>query len=680
MSIIKLSYEGNYDGVLALLEENPDSIREVDEFGHSALFGAVIYKRYEVCKLLIERGANVNEQSKQFGFTVLHKACLVGSMEICHLLVSNGANVALKDQKDSDALYNAITGAGDLIMCKYLVEHSQDAEGVLHLACFNGKLAVVEWLLNEHLNSIQEVEQNTTRRIRGLDGVNAKGYRGNTPLHLACQQGHYELCKLLVRRGADVRAVNEVGCTPLHEAVLAENASLITALLIKHGADINAKDFEDRAPLHKASSMGHVDHCKALIDIGANLHILDQSKCQSDHSNNKSPLKGAVGVGDSALHCAITSGNIDMCTYLLDRGIDINIKSATGKPIVHFACHHKKYKLVSLLVTRGADVNALDYKQIQIPTTTPVAPRKQMGSFSPPTRRKSEVHVLSITYSETALQAAAQSGNTEACKVLIQNSADVSIADEVFGNTALHLACFEGFTDICELLIQSNADIHGVNRYFDSESDLNREDTPLHIAAAQGHLDICMLLIQSGADFSTLNRHGDHCIAQSDHAIKRLLIHFCIKHNPELAHSIGVSKSASSPLHPEVKLPFTPTLEPFWGTERVWKQRKVRFSIRKNMFKQTVWDVEIMEVVSAPGHGAFISTIYSTAKKPILIPLLNMQPVELDVVHKSGYDDLRIVFQEEGAPFPVLKLGFGRDRQRRTVWRNALKKHIENGK
>jgi len=408
-----------------------------------------------------------------------------------------------------------------------------------------------------------------------------------------------------------------------------------------------------------------------------------------EHNNNKSPLKGAVGTGDSALHNAIMSGNIDMCNYLLDRGIDINIKSATGKPIVHFACHHKKYKLITLLVQRGANVNALDYKQLQIPASTPVR-RKSMGSFSPTTSRKSTTHVLSITYSETALQSAAQSGNTEACKVLIANGADITIADEVFGNTALHLACFEGYCDICEILLQNGADIHTTNRYFDTDSDLNREDTPLHIAAAQGHLDICMLLITQGADFAALNRHEQNCVAQSDPAIQRLLVHYCMQTNPELSHTIGLSKSASSPLHPDAKLPFTPTAVPisgvlapsvvFSGTERVWKHRKVRFSIRKNMFKQTIWDVEIMELCSAPGHGAFISTIYSHSKKPILIPLLNMQPVEVDVERKNGYEDLRVVFAEEDSPFPVLKLGFGGDRQRRSVWKNALKKHIENGK
>lgn len=679
MAFIKLVYDGDINGVKALLDNEPLLIDEVDEFGHSALFGAVISKRLDICRLLVEHGANVNEKSQEFGFTVLHKACQGGCFDICQFLVSHGADVNMKDQKDCDALYNAITGAGDLNLCQYLIEQGADAEGALHLASFNGKCDIVEWLLNEHTTAhLHNAEQMKPRQISGLVGVNTKGYRDNTPLHLACQQGHLEMCRLLIKRGADVKAVNEAGCTPLHEAVLAENASLITVLLIKHGADINAKDREDRSALHKASSMGHLDHCKALIDIGADLHILDQSKCQLDHSTNKSPLKGSVGIGDSALHCAILSGNMEMCEYLLDRGIDMSIKSATGKPIVHFACHHKKYKICSLLFQRGADVNALDYKQVQIPTNTP-----QKSSFSPTKRfdkHNNNNHVLIITYSETALQTAAQTGNTEACKVLLDNHADVHCTDEIFGNTALHLACFAGYTDICELLLDHGADINQQNRYFESNSELNREDTPLHLAAAQGHLDICMLLITRKANFGILNRFHESCITVAESSIKRQLIRFCTILNFELATTLGLRKSSWVARYGGIRVGFTSTIPIFFGTERVWKQRRVRFSFRKTMLQQTIWDTEIMSIHSAPGQGACVSTIFGSGNIPVIIPLRNILPVEVSITHMNGNEDLRIVFQEEKSPFSFLKLGFGKDKQRRSVWMENFRKHVENGR
>jgi ankyrin repeat protein len=52
------------------------------------------------------------------------------------------------------------------------------------------------------------LQADTSSGTTNTEGVNTKGYRDNTPLHLACQQGHYELCKLLIERGANVKSRN----------------------------------------------------------------------------------------------------------------------------------------------------------------------------------------------------------------------------------------------------------------------------------------------------------------------------------------------------------------------------------------------------------------------------------------------------------------------------------------
>ena len=285
-SLGKLAFEGDYRGIVQRLENDPSLIQETDDFGHSALFSAVIGKQLKICSYLIVKGCDVNERSLEFGFTLLHKACLTGSLDICKLLVENGADVRAQDHKESDAMYNAITGAGDLEMCRYLTIKGASIVGMLHLSCFSGKLEIVRWLIEEH----NQGQVNCTHYpfipityilfvsfINYID-VNSKGYRDNTPLHLASQQGHFSICKLLILHHADVKARNEAGCTPLHEAMLAPRCERITAYLVLSGADINAKDNEDRAPLHKAAQMGHIEHCQVLLGIGADINILDQSK------------------------------------------------------------------------------------------------------------------------------------------------------------------------------------------------------------------------------------------------------------------------------------------------------------------------------------------------------------------------------------------------------------------
>lgn len=67
------------------------------------------------------------------------------------------------------------------------------------------------------------------------------GGNGNTCLHIASQNGHFDMVKLLLSRGADVDAVNNGGQTALHMAVSYEIDDVRDYLLSK-GADDSIKN------------------------------------------------------------------------------------------------------------------------------------------------------------------------------------------------------------------------------------------------------------------------------------------------------------------------------------------------------------------------------------------------------------------------------------------------------
>ena len=62
-----------------------------------------------------------------------------------------------------------------------------------------------------------------------------------TPLHVAAENGHNEVVKHLVKKGADVNAKDEDNWTPIHYAVM-NGHNEVVQLLIEKEADVNAKD------------------------------------------------------------------------------------------------------------------------------------------------------------------------------------------------------------------------------------------------------------------------------------------------------------------------------------------------------------------------------------------------------------------------------------------------------
>jgi len=111
------------------------------------LIEAAKFGEFEVCKLLLENGANVHEDDD----LALQWAASNGHLEVCKLLLENGANV---HAEDSGALQWAASNR-HFEVCKLLLEHGADLT-VLRTKKFNLKKIVHKFATKEQTEQAKE--------------------------------------------------------------------------------------------------------------------------------------------------------------------------------------------------------------------------------------------------------------------------------------------------------------------------------------------------------------------------------------------------------------------------------------------------------------------------------------------------------------------------------------------
>ena len=167
--------------------------------------------------------------------------------------------------------------------------------------------------------------------------INAKNKDGETALMLASSEGHLEIVKLLIEKGADVNVKNEDGKTALTLASRYGHLEVVK-YLVENGADVNSKENDGDTALYYAKT----EEIKEVLR----------------KAEEKSANSGKDTLNSKQLVNAVLDGNFEKVQLLLKKGVDINSKDEDGDTALMIASSEGHLEIVKLLLLRkGADVN-----------------------------------------------------------------------------------------------------------------------------------------------------------------------------------------------------------------------------------------------------------------------------------------------------------------------------------
>lgn len=317
-----------------------------------ALHQALLMSCSSLAKLLIEEGADVTTWSQ--GYSALHHAALTRDETIVDKLLEKGADVTVVNPKGVTPLHLAAVYSNEAVL-KILLRHGADTMSTdVHGGTPISLLMCCSTLIprkpressphdrGEDEDSLKHLEKFSKIRLMLEQGnVAYKDRVGNTGLHRAAILGDVALVRVLLQRGANIKARGPKERTALHLAAISGSSAIIRDMVENYGADFMARDRFGNTPLHLAIQYKRRGTTRLLIWMGADVDVKD--KC-----------------GRTAMHWAAGMGDVDAVKLLLSKGASVTVRDNDERTPLFLAAEPGHVSVVKILVDNGADIDTQD--------------------------------------------------------------------------------------------------------------------------------------------------------------------------------------------------------------------------------------------------------------------------------------------------------------------------------
>jgi len=309
-SLMHVSARINNTGCLEVLHKYGGNIDAQDDLNATPLFYTCAHNCQESAVFLLSQGANPNHKDRYGGHPL--SVCLRNDhLELMKILVLFNADIHAKGQRGNTCLHLACAD-GRLKKVRYLMEEckaslkrtNRDDEHVLYSAL--SSTAVTDFLCE---NSEAKVLTSMLSRVNSF---------GKSVFHVCCERGHLDSLLVIMR-------------IMLKKADDRKQALEFLAMRLNEGDNVRGY-----TPLHLAIINDRVEVVKFLLSI------------------NDIAINNADSNGDTALHHAIRIGSKVICDYLIQYGASVRSKNSKG-----VACWEMAYDADIKLNT--SEISALEY-------------------------------------------------------------------------------------------------------------------------------------------------------------------------------------------------------------------------------------------------------------------------------------------------------------------------------
>lgn len=263
----------------------------------------------------------------------------------------------------------------------------------------------------------------------------------------SAEMGRVEQVRQLLKTGVDVNSRLNDGSTALHWAVLRDQQDAVAELL-KAGAEPVALNRNGISPLFLAVQNGNEKIAAMLLDAGADPNTLSEN-------------------GETILMTAAHTGKPEVVSLLLAEGALVDARDPDfQQTALMIAVREGHADVVDMLIRHGAKVDART-RVGQTPVFLPPCKGTGCGSEGVGINRSGVPHRgerFEAKGGMTPLLYAARDGQTAAARLLLENGADLEIA-EANDITPLLMALLNNQLDVANLLLDHGAAINVADFY-----------------------------------------------------------------------------------------------------------------------------------------------------------------------------------------------------------------------